>query len=143
MSVPQAIRANLAQLQPLPTLAPPCNKQQPSDTTLPTTTTTLPVVLVDAPLVASHFASTTYTTYLFDCDGVLYRVPDPIPHAADAVAELISAGKRVFFVTNSSGLSRESMRDMLAKSLGLPELSVDQMVVRVWRGAIAGHLSDI
>ena len=43
-----------------------------------------------------------FDVILLDLDGVLYRWPDPIPGAADAVALLRRAGKRLAFVTNNS-----------------------------------------
>jgi HAD superfamily hydrolase (TIGR01457 family) len=43
-----------------------------------------------------------YEAILLDLDGVLYRWPEPIRGAADAVAVLRKAGKRLAFVTNNS-----------------------------------------
>jgi 4-nitrophenyl phosphatase len=41
-------------------------------------------------------------TVLCDLDGVVWLARDPIPGAADAVAEIRSTGRRVLFVTNNS-----------------------------------------
>ncbi len=43
-----------------------------------------------------------YDTILLDLDGVLYRWPEPIDGAADAVRSLRDAGKRIAFVTNNA-----------------------------------------
>ena len=43
-----------------------------------------------------------YDAFLFDLDGVLYRGTQPTPGAADALARLRRAGKRLAFVTNNS-----------------------------------------
>ena len=43
-----------------------------------------------------------YDAILLDLDGVLYRWPEPISGAAEAVAVLRKAGKRIAFVTNNS-----------------------------------------
>ena len=43
-----------------------------------------------------------YDSILLDLDGVLYRWPEPIDGAADAVRSLRDAGKRIAFVTNNA-----------------------------------------
>lgn len=45
-------------------------------------------------------------TFIFDCDGVVWRGDSLIPGVPDTVAYLRSLGKRVFFVTNNSTKSR-------------------------------------
>jgi HAD superfamily hydrolase (TIGR01450 family) len=52
-------------------------------------------------LVADH------DTFLFDCDGVLWRGHDAVPGVAEALAHLRSLGKRIYFVTNNASKSRE------------------------------------
>lgn len=49
-----------------------------------------------APL-ASH-----YDTIFFDLDGVVYRGPHGIEHAADSINAVIAAGTRCIFVTNNA-----------------------------------------
>ena len=55
-----------------------------------------------------------YDAILLDLDGVLYRWPEPIPGAADAVATLRDAGKRVAFVTNNASRTPEEVAERLA-----------------------------
>jgi glycerol-1-phosphatase len=55
-----------------------------------------------------------YDTILLDLDGVLYRWPDPIPGAAEAVAALRTAGKRVAFLTNNSSRTPAQVAERLA-----------------------------
>jgi ribonucleotide monophosphatase NagD (HAD superfamily) len=46
---------------------------------------------------------------LLDVDGVLHVSGEPIPGAADAVAELRRAGHRLRFVSNSTTRSRATL----------------------------------
>ena len=55
-----------------------------------------------------------YDAILLDLDGVLYRWPEPIPGAADAVATLRDVGKRVAFVTNNASRTPEEVAERLA-----------------------------
>jgi glycerol-1-phosphatase len=55
-----------------------------------------------------------YDAMLLDLDGVLYRWPEPIPGAADAVAALRRAGKRIAFVTNNSSRTPAQVAERLA-----------------------------
>ena len=54
-----------------------------------------------------------YDVILLDLDGVLYRWPDAIPGAADAVAALRGAGKRLAFVTNNSSRTPAQVAERL------------------------------
>jgi glycerol 3-phosphatase-2 len=54
-----------------------------------------------------------YDVILLDLDGVLYRWPDPIAGAADAVAALRGAGKRLAFVTNNSSRTPAQVAERL------------------------------
>jgi HAD superfamily hydrolase (TIGR01457 family) len=54
-----------------------------------------------------------YDAVLFDLDGVLYRGPRPIPHAADAVARLRARGTAIAFVTNNSARTPEAVAQRL------------------------------
>lgn len=55
-----------------------------------------------------------YDVVLLDLDGVLYRWPDPIPGAADAVSALRGAGKRLAFVTNNSSRTPAQVAERLS-----------------------------
>jgi glycerol-1-phosphatase len=54
-----------------------------------------------------------YDALLLDLDGVLYRWPEPIAGAADAVAALRTAGKRLAFVTNNSSRTPARVAELL------------------------------
>ncbi len=60
-----------------------------------------------------------YDAFLFDLDGVLYRGPEVVPGAAEAVARLRAAGKRLAFVTNNSGRTPAAVAAHLTE-LGIP-----------------------
>jgi glycerol-1-phosphatase len=55
-----------------------------------------------------------YDAILLDLDGVLYRWPEPIEGAADAVRALRDAGKRIAFVTNNSSRTPAQVAERLA-----------------------------
>jgi phosphoglycolate/pyridoxal phosphate phosphatase family enzyme len=55
---------------------------------------------------------------ILDMDGVLYRMDEPLPAAAEAVGRLCSRGIRVFYLTNNSTKTRHEYVAKL-KSLGI------------------------
>lgn len=55
-----------------------------------------------------------YDAILLDLDGVLYRWPEAIPRAAEAVAALREAGKRIAFLTNNSSRTPAQVAERLA-----------------------------
>ena len=55
-----------------------------------------------------------YEAILLDLDGVLYRWPEPIPGAAEAVAAFRRASKRIAFVTNNSSRTPAQVVERLA-----------------------------
>ncbi len=57
-----------------------------------------------------------YDVILLDLDGVLYRWPEPIPGASDAVAVLRRSGKRIAFVTNNSSRTPVQVAERLASA---------------------------
>jgi len=83
--------------------------------------------LVNSPEVAKDYLS-SFDTILFDCDGVLYRGSEPTPHAGNLIRWLMSQNKRVFFVTNNSGKTRQELCQKLSQLLKCPELTEYQMV---------------
>ena len=48
-----------------------------------------------------------YDTFLFDCDGVLWRAGNPIPGTFELLQYLHSKGKNIFFISNSSAKCRD------------------------------------
>mmetsp|Transcript_17992 Transcript_17992/g.27860 ORF Transcript_17992/g.27860 Transcript_17992/m.27860 type:complete len:296 (+) Transcript_17992:13-900(+) len=56
-----------------------------------------------------------FDTFIFDCDGVLWKGSEMIEGSVDAVQELLNHNKNVFFVTNNSTLSREKYAEKFAK----------------------------
>jgi HAD superfamily hydrolase (TIGR01457 family) len=57
-----------------------------------------------------------YDAILLDLDGVLYRWPEPIPGASDAVRTLRRAGKGIAFVTNNSSRTPEQVAERLGEA---------------------------
>jgi HAD superfamily hydrolase (TIGR01450 family) len=60
-----------------------------------------------------------YDAALLDLDGVLYLGPEPVPHAAEAVAAARAAGMRTAFVTNNSSRRAAPVAAHLVE-LGIP-----------------------
>ena len=52
---------------------------------------------------------------LLDLDGVIYLGPDPVPHAAEAVARVRDAGVRTTFVTNNASRPPEVVAEHLTE----------------------------
>lgn len=75
-----------------------------------------------------------YDTFIFDCDGVLYRIATPITGSADALAYLRSQGKKVLFVTNNASVSRAQYLKKFAK-LGI-EVHEDEMISSAYAAAV-------
>ncbi|MBI2844677.1 MAG: phosphoglycolate/pyridoxal phosphate family phosphatase [Armatimonadetes bacterium] len=65
-------------------------------------------------------------TYVFDLDGVIYRGMELLPHASESVQELRRRGRKIFFLTNNSTLSREIYQAKLS-SMGIPADADDIM----------------
>jgi len=59
-----------------------------------------------------------FDTFLFDCDGVLWRGNTSIEGTDLALDLLRSLGKKIFFVTNNSSKSREQVMSKI-KSFGI------------------------
>jgi 4-nitrophenyl phosphatase len=66
------------------------------------------------------------TIYVFDLDGVMYLGDTPIPYATQAVERLQNSGKRVYFLTNNSGKTREAyqtkLRDVNDLAVGVDQI---------------------
>jgi hypothetical protein len=58
-------------------------------------------------------------TFLFDCDGVLWRGGVGVPGVGAVVASLRALGKRCYFVTNNSTKARASYVEVLSRVAGI------------------------
>src|SRR3954447_3930456 len=65
-----------------------------------------------------------YDAALLDLDGVLYLGPEPVPHAAEAVAQARAAGQRAAFVTNNASRRPAAVAAHLTE-LGIPAAADD------------------
>ena len=96
--------------------------------TKPTTADTVrPTVLTDPSQVSHMIRHQDIDTFLFDCDGVIYRHMDPCPGAAETIRSLMNT-KKVLFVSNNGAVSRQQLRDKLVKVLNLPQIQVEQCI---------------
>lgn len=68
----------------------------------------------------------SYDNFLLDCDGVLYNGPEELGRAFDTVEWLLAQGKKVFFITNGSGKTRQNMVDAFHK-MGLSSAKPNMM----------------
>ena len=68
--------------------------------------------------------SEAYDAALLDLDGVLYLGPEPVPHAAEAVAGARAGGMRAAFVTNNASRRPQAVADHLTE-LGIPATTDD------------------
>lgn len=92
-------------------------------------------VLFDTENEAKAWVDANIDTILLDCDGVVYRSPDPAPDAARCIDNLIQAGKQVLFVTNNASSNRRQLRDKLASILNLESLTMDMMIGSAYAAA--------
>jgi phosphoglycolate/pyridoxal phosphate phosphatase family enzyme len=60
-----------------------------------------------------------YRVVVFDMDGVIWSMDDPIPHATGAVERCEAVGCAVYFLTNNSSKSRQAYADKLG-AFGIP-----------------------
>jgi glycerol 3-phosphatase-2 len=79
-----------------------------------------------------------FDVILLDLDGVLYRWPDPIPRAAEAVATLREAGKRLAFVTNNSSRTPAQVAERLS-SVGVIASSEEVVTSALVTATILGE----
>lgn len=66
------------------------------------------------------------SVYIFDLDGVIYRGDTPQPFAADAISNLKSSGRFVFYLTNNASRTRQFVADKLS-SMGIPTVREEVM----------------
>ena len=77
----------------------------------------------------------------FDLDGVIWRGDDPIPAAAEGIAQLRDAGLRVGFLSNNSSMVLADVVAKLKRARG-PATPADVITSAVAAGALlAGRLS--
>ena len=70
---------------------------------------------------------TQHESFLFDCDGVLWRGDQLLPGAAETLQMLRRHGKRTVFVTNNATKSRAAFRAKFEK-FGLGEVDIEHLV---------------
>ncbi|KAK2463339.1 hypothetical protein APHAL10511_004650 [Amanita phalloides] len=80
-----------------------------------------------------------YDTWMFDCDGVLWRGDDIIQGVIDVLAILRDQGKKVIFVTNNATKSRRSYKTKFDE-LGIP-VNVDEIYGSAYAAAV--YISSI
>ena len=61
---------------------------------------------------------------IIDLDGVIWRGGDPVPGAAEAIAEVRRHGTRVLFVTNEPRRSQAALAARLTE-IGIPATAAD------------------
>ena len=74
--------------------------------------------------------------YVFDLDGVIYRMDEPVPGAVETIHRLRNRGDKITYLTNTSSRTRE---DYVAKraSLGIP--AAPEEIMTFCRGQIAHY----
>ncbi|GMM49511.1 4-nitrophenylphosphatase [Starmerella bacillaris] len=75
-----------------------------------------------------------HDTFLFDCDGVLWRGNTPLTHSADTLKLLRSKGKQIVFVTNNSTKSRKQYVNKFTK-LGI-DAKADEIFGSAYSSAV-------
>lgn len=81
-----------------------------------------------------------YSTWVFDCDGVLWRGGEAVKGAGEWITALKEAGKTVLFVTNNSTTSRAGYVSKLDDRLGLK--SIDEKTIFSSSYAVAAALIE-
>ena len=56
-----------------------------------------------------------YDIFLLDCDGVIWSGSQTIDRSFDVINWLVEQGKKVFFLTNSSGRTRDDYVEKIRK----------------------------
>ena len=81
-----------------------------------------------------------YSTFIFDCDGVVWLQSTAIPGAKEVLNELVSMGKQVIFLSNNSTKDIKMYTD---KFLKLFDLKVEPNQIFTSAVATASYLSVI
>jgi glycerol 3-phosphatase-2 len=83
--------------------------------------------------------STSYDLAMLDLDGVVYRGPDAIPGAAEALTAARDHGLRLAYITNNASRTADTVADKL-RSMGMPDVGTDDVVTSAQ--AVAHLLAD-
>jgi phosphoglycolate/pyridoxal phosphate phosphatase family enzyme len=78
-----------------------------------------------------------YSCLIFDCDGVLWRGNDSVPHAQDFLKLAASQGKKCYFLTNTSLYGRQDIKEKLVK---LMDFDVDASHIFTANSLAAAHI---
>jgi HAD superfamily hydrolase (TIGR01450 family) len=78
--------------------------------------------------------------FLFDCDGVIWHWPEPIPGSVAFINKLKQLGKKCFFITNNSTKTRSAYVDMF-KKIGVEQVNDDDVVCTAW--LLASYLRSV
>ena len=83
-----------------------------------------------------------YAGIVCDLDGVVYRGPDAVPHAASALNAASRSGRGIVFATNNASRTPQDVADQLA-ALGV-ELRTEQVLTSSMAAArwLAGEFGD-
>ncbi|MET0822230.1 MAG: HAD-IIA family hydrolase [Aeromicrobium sp.] len=83
--------------------------------------------------------STSYDLAMLDLDGVVYRGPDAIPGAAEALTTAREHGLRLAYITNNASRTADTVADRL-RSMGMPDVRDDDVVTSAQ--AVAHLMAD-
>ncbi|VDO15620.1 unnamed protein product, partial [Brugia timori] len=91
-----------------------------------------------------HQLISSFDSFLFDADGVLWLDDTPLPGAADFLRHLVSAGKNVFILTNNSTKTLDDYVNK-CKRIGFDMLSDDHILspAKVLAHILAKEKSDL
>jgi len=87
-----------------------------------------------------HNATSKFTVFCFDLDGVLWEGDSIISGSPEAISWLISEGKEVFFVTNNSTVNTNQILERFQKH-GFPK--IDPTRIYCTAEATANYLASI
>ncbi|MCW2769624.1 MAG: family hydrolase [Aeromicrobium sp.] len=83
--------------------------------------------------------STVHDVAMLDLDGVVYRGPDAVPGAAEALATAQGHGLRLAYITNNASRTAQQVADKLA-GMGMPHVGADDVVTSAQ--AVAHLMAD-
>ena len=77
--------------------------------------------------------------FLFDCDGVIWNYPNPIPGSIECINKLKSLGKSCYFVTNNSTKTQQHVFSVLTK-MGVKDVKENDVICTAW--CVAAYLKS-